>query len=119
MALAREQDDVGRSSPLEGRLDRRRVGRRSGAVRASRRLPASSAPRGDRVDDRLAVLAAGILVGDDHQAAVSPAIRPISGRFAVSRSPAEPNTAISPPPRAAAIGARMPRTFSSEAGECA
>ena len=34
----------------------------------------------------------------------SPAIRPISGRLAVSRSPADPKTAISPPPRDAASG---------------
>ena len=34
----------------------------------------------------------------------------------MSRSPADPNTAISPPPRAAATGARRSRTASSDAG---
>ncbi len=43
-------------------------------------------------------------------------MRPIWARFAVSRSPAEPKTAISPPPRAAAPGARRSRTVWSEAG---
>ena len=48
-----------------------------------------------------------------------PAIRPIAARLAVSRSPPDPNTAMSPPPPAAASGARRSRTACSDAGECA
>ena len=40
----------------------------------------------------------------------SPATRPISGRFCVSRSPAEPKTAMTPPPLDAASGARRSST---------
>ena len=41
------------------------------------------------------------------------------GRFALSRSPADPNTTRSSPPRAAASGASRSSTFSSAAGLCA
>ena len=43
----------------------------------------------------------------------------MTARFVVSRSPAEPNTAITPPPPAAATGASSSRTAWSDAGECA
>ena len=73
-------------------------------------------PLGDRLEDRLAVLAAGILVGDDDEPAAlagDPAHHRPLGRVPL---PADPNTAISPPPRAAATGASTSRTASSEAG---
>ena len=43
-------------------------------------------------------------------------MRPICGRFAVSRSPADPNTAMSPPPRAAAVGVSRSSTVRRDAG---
>ena len=48
----------------------------------------------------------------------SPATRPWSERFATSRSPAEPKTAIRPPPGPTSR-ARSSRTVASDAGVCA
>ena len=68
----------------------------------SRRLPAASAPRA--ISSRMASRSSprGSSSVTTTIRARSPAIRPISGRLAVSRSPADPKTAIRPPPRDAA-----------------
>ena len=97
VALAGEQHDVAGAGALEGGLDRRAavgddeqvvVAALAGGLRAARDLvedPSRSSPRGSSsVTTTIR--------------ARSPAIRPISGRLAVSRSPAEPKTAIRPPP---------------------
>ena len=104
VALAGEQDDVAGAGPLERRLDGgpavgdQRAGRGRGAGRRPRRRarsrrgsPSRSSPRGS----------SSVTTTSRPR---SPAIRPISGRLAVSRSPADPKTAISPPPREAASG---------------
>ena len=71
----------------------------------------------DLVEDGIPVLAARVLVGDDDDAGLARRRSgPSCGRFAVSRSPADPKTAISPPPRDAASGASRSRTVWSEAG---
>ena len=81
-----------------------------------RRRPAASAPRAiaSRIASRSSPRGSSSVTTTSRQR--SPAIRPISGRLAVSRSPAEPKTAISPPPRAAATGARTSSTAWSDAG---
>ena len=85
MALAGEQHDVAGPGALEGRLDRRApvgdeqqvvVAPPAGRLRAAR----------DRVEDRLAVLAARILVGDDDEPAAlagDPAHQRALGRVAL------------------------------------
>ena len=82
----------------------------------SRRRPASSAPAAisSRIDSRSSRRGSSSVTTTRRLR--SPAIRPIIGRLAVSRSPAEPNTAMTPPPRAAATGARTSRTAWSDAG---
>ena len=83
----------------------------------SRRLPAASAPARDRVEDRVAVLAARVLVGDDHEPgalARDPAHQRPLGRVALAgraEDRDEPAAA-----RAAASGASRSSTVWSEAG---
>ena len=116
VALAGEQHDVARPGALEGRLDGgpavgddQQVVVASpaggfGATRRSRRGspgdPRRAGPRRSRTTIR----------------ARSPAMRPICGRLAVSRSPADPKTTMSPPPRDAADGASRSSTVRSDAG---
>ena len=68
MALAREQDDIPGPGPLERRRDRGRP------VGDQRQVPVAApagrlGPGRDLVQDRLAILVARVLVGDDHQPA--------------------------------------------------
>ena len=81
-----------------------------------RRLPAASAPRAisSRIASRSSPRGSSSVTTTSR--ARSAAIRPISGRFAVSRSPADPKTAMTPPPRAAATGASRSSTVPSDAG---
>ena len=98
VALAREQDHVARPGPGEGGRDGRAPvgdGQDVLAPAAARGLGAAD----DLPDDRVAVLAPRVLVGRRSRCgSARPAIRPMAARLAVSRSPAEPKTAISEPP---------------------
>ena len=69
VALAGEQDDVARVGPAR-RPPRSPLGRSAMSSRSwPRRRPAASAPARDRLEDRVAVLAARVLVGHDDQPA--------------------------------------------------
>ncbi len=74
------------------------------------------APRQDLGDDRLRILGARVVRGDDHAIGQPPAISPISGRLPRSRSPPAPEHHVNPP----VVRARAAsRTFRSESGVCA
>ena len=90
-------------------MRRRSSRRRAGGLRTAR----------DLVEDRHRILAARVLVGRDDEPTALAGDPAHHARFPRSRSPADPKTAMSPPPRAAATGARIDSTFSSEAGLCA
>ena len=116
VALAGQQDRVAGPSALEGGRDGVAPVRDepAGPGRAAR--PAASAPAAiaSRIACRSSPRGSSSVTTTRRQR--SAAIRPMSGRFATSRSPAEPKTAITPPPRAAATGASRSSTVSSEAG---
>ena len=62
--------------------------------------PLRRSPGEDLRDDRLRILAAGVVGGDDDPIGeASRPISPISGRFPRSRSPPHPKTQIEPPAR--------------------
>ena len=98
VALAGQQDDVARPGPLEGGLDgRAAVGDEQQVVAA----PAAGGlgPAGDGVEDRLAVLATRILVGDDDQPAAlpgDPAHQRSLGRVALAGRPEDRDQPAAP-----------------------
>ena len=116
VALAGEQDDVAGPGALEGRLDgRAAVGDDQQVVVAppAGRLGAAR----DLVEDRLAVLAARVLVGDDHEPgtlAGDPAHQRALGRVALAGRPEDGDQ--SRRRREAASGASRSSTVWSEAG---
>ena len=115
--LPGEQDDVAGPGPLEGRRDRRRPVRRSGTGRGRGACRPSSAPRAIVVEDRVAVLAARVLVGDDDEPGqLGRRSGPSSAACRCRAPPPSRRRRSRSPPRAAASGASRPRTFSSEAG---
>ena len=101
VTLAGDDHDV--AGPRAARA--RRGSRRAGRASRSTALPARNAGE-DLGDDRGRILGAGVVGGDVTRSAARAAISPIIGRFARSRSPPQPNTAITRPPGADELARR-------------
>ena len=115
MALAGQQDHVAGLGQADGVANcRRTVVDHEERLAVPRAGPAGAL--GDGLVDEPRILETGILVGDDGDVRQLGAGPRLAGRLVGSRSPAEPNTAITRP---LASGRRMRSTLLSESAVCA